>query len=469
MRFLLGSAIFAAALAAAGGAAHAAAPFSVDWFAIDVGQEHITDVAVYEHGSRAIVMFDDGPIRLRLIDVEMRSVVTTSEGDFDQKILATAGAVVGGRFFVSCYYGLLVIDLESKEVTPIHQPPSPPGGYAVSGVVVSSKADRVYSISAADLLAVDAETREVVARAPVEGEHQYALAISRDDREIYVTDGTTGILSRYDAATLSLLGSSLFEGAPLDKGRIAPVAVAPGGSIYVGYQGASGKFSFSILSRLGGLTGTKEWEYGAEGLAMTPDGAYLITGTGEIFDRTSLDLVAKVGALLKGGTVHITRDGRRAFMPGATRTSIVVVDLTTIPRRVSIDIFPAGVRVHPGPGDEPVIPVAVLSAPGFDATSLTADSACFGNSEHEERRVCGGGRAIRPHRDIDGDGDVDLLLTFRWSKTDLEATGSEACLTGRTTTGGRVGGCGPLRLPHDDGLNVGPGAPARPRNNDERP
>jgi len=445
-----------AILAVACGAAYAAAPFSVDSFDIDVGQDYVTDVAVYENGSRAIVMFNDGPIRLRIIDAEKRGVINTLEGDFDQHILATGGAVVGRQFFVSCYYGLVVIDLESKEITQIHMSKSPPSGYASSGVVVSSKADRIYSISASDLLAVDTETQEVVAQVPVAGAHQYGLAISRDDREIYVTDGNTGMLSRYDAATLSLLGASSFEGAPFEKGRVASVTVAPGGSIYVGYLGLSGRFSFSILSRLGGLTSTKEFEYGAEGLAMTPDGAHLITSTGEIFERESLELLAKVGRLLYGGSIHITRDGRRAFMTGPTPSSVTVVDLTTIPRRVAIAVRPAGVEVHPEPKDEPVIPVAILSAPGFDATGVQPGSVCFGNSQDEERRVCGDARVVRPARDVNGDGSIDLLLTFRESSAGLEGAGPEACLTGKMTTGGRIAGCGAIPTPHFEGGMMSP-------------
>ncbi len=67
MRWLLGIAI----LAGGSGEVYGAAPFPVDSFEIDVGQDYVGDVAVYENGSRAIVMFDDGAIRLRVLSASV--------------------------------------------------------------------------------------------------------------------------------------------------------------------------------------------------------------------------------------------------------------------------------------------------------------------------------------------------------------------------------------------------------------
>jgi hypothetical protein len=442
MRFILGVGILVGLV----GAAYAAMPVTVESFDIDVGQVDLVDVAAFEDGNRAVAMFDNGLIRLRMVDADARAVVGPPEGEFDQRILPEGGAVVGRKLYISSWFQLVVIDLDTKEVTTLHAPPFSTRGFVPAPVVVSSDRNRVYTISASDLLAVDTASQSVVALTPLEGEHWYVVAISPDDREIYVADGTTGVLSRFDAADLSPLGASSFVGSSgIENGR-PDLGVAPDGRIYVGYQDTQPRFNVSVLERSGALMLTKVYDFVTYGMDLTPDGAFLITGSGEFIDRESLDVVGRARTGRNGGRLHVTRDGRRAFVANRGSTFVTVIDITSFPLAVPIDIGATSILVHPNGIDGRVLSVAILSLPGFDATTVVPGSVCFGSAEHPEARACGEAREVGPPRDLDGDGDIDLLLRFRAASSGLAPGDTEACLTGETTAGVRIAGCDALQV-----------------------
>jgi hypothetical protein len=76
-----------------------------------------------------------------------------------------------------------------------------------------------------------------------------------------------------------------------------------------------------------------------------------------------------------------------------------------------------------------VIPVALLTTPSYDATSADVSAIRFGP-----------GNAIEAHgighpSDVDGDGDVDLVLHFRTQDAAIPCTATTATLTGTGITG----------------------------------
>ena len=85
-----------------------------------------------------------------------------------------------------------------------------------------------------------------------------------------------------------------------------------------------------------------------------------------------------------------------------------------------------------------VIPVAILTTPTFDATTVDVSAVRFGPGNASETHGVG-----HPS-DVDGDGDVDLVLHFRTQDAAIPCGATTATLTGTGITGTdtvRLTGC----------------------------
>lgn len=102
--------------------------------------------------------------------------------------------------------------------------------------------------------------------------------------------------------------------------------------------------------------------------------------------------------------------------------------------QIVIDIKPGSSQNVINTGANGVIPVAVLSTPTFDATAVAPLSVRFGPGEAVE---CHGKGHIE---DVDGDGDLDLLLHFRTEDADIRKEDVTATLSGRTIWARRIVG-----------------------------
>lgn len=89
-------------------------------------------------------------------------------------------------------------------------------------------------------------------------------------------------------------------------------------------------------------------------------------------------------------------------------------------------------RVRPSSTGE--IPVAILSGNGFDARTVDATSVRFGHAGTEAAPVH---VAIR---DVDGDGDLDMVLRFNVQDTGILCGDAAAYLTGKTNGGQSIKG-----------------------------
>jgi len=106
---------------------------------------------------------------------------------------------------------------------------------------------------------------------------------------------------------------------------------------------------------------------------------------------------------------------------------------------VEIDIKPGSYPNSINPESKGVIPVAILSTPTFDATTVDPETVRFGPGEasmaHEDAHL----------EDVDGDGDVDMVLHFKTQDTGISAGDTEATLTGSTTGGITISGTDSVR------------------------
>jgi len=108
---------------------------------------------------------------------------------------------------------------------------------------------------------------------------------------------------------------------------------------------------------------------------------------------------------------------------------------------VVIDIKPGSFPNTINPNSNGVIPVAILSthlakgeALDFDATTVDPLSVAFGPSGAKESHNKG-------HiEDVDGDGDMDMMLHFKTPSTGIACGATSASLTGQTLNGDAIAG-----------------------------
>ncbi len=99
------------------------------------------------------------------------------------------------------------------------------------------------------------------------------------------------------------------------------------------------------------------------------------------------------------------------------------------PTTVTIDIKPGSATNPINLKSNGVIPVAILTTPTFDATTVDVSSVRFGPGDATE--VHGHGHV----EDVDGDGDLDLVLHFSTAAAAIPCGATSATLTGTGITG----------------------------------
>lgn len=107
---------------------------------------------------------------------------------------------------------------------------------------------------------------------------------------------------------------------------------------------------------------------------------------------------------------------------------------------VDIDIIPG---VDPNPIfcniTEIPIPVAVLTTPDFDASTVDRIAVRFEGAS-EAHIYQKSGKPSRYEKDVDGDGDIDVLFRFRLGNTGLTCESTEGTLKGWTFDGRAIVG-----------------------------
>jgi len=82
-----------------------------------------------------------------------------------------------------------------------------------------------------------------------------------------------------------------------------------------------------------------------------------------------------------------------------------------------------------------VIPVAILTTDIFDASTVNPDTIGFGPNKAREVHKDKGGKVRQHLEDIDNDGDLDLILHFRFEDMGIKCGETEATIIGQTQEG----------------------------------
>ena len=112
-------------------------------------------------------------------------------------------------------------------------------------------------------------------------------------------------------------------------------------------------------------------------------------------------------------------------------------------RRVTIDIRPGTMPNPVNLGSNGVVPVAILSDAGFDATTIDPTTVTLASAQV---RLRGNGTPMSSVADVNHDGLEDLVVQVSTSALALTASDTTATLEGSTFDGERVEGVDSVRI-----------------------
>ena len=110
---------------------------------------------------------------------------------------------------------------------------------------------------------------------------------------------------------------------------------------------------------------------------------------------------------------------------------------------VAIDIKPGVSPNTVNLGSHGTVPVAILSMPGFDATTVNPTTVTLAGASV---KVKGKGTPIASFTDVDADGLLDLMLHVETEALQLSDTDTEAVLLGQTFEGMHIRGVDTIRV-----------------------
>jgi hypothetical protein len=133
---------------------------------------------------------------------------------------------------------------------------------------------------------------------------------------------------------------------------------------------------------------------------------------------------------------------------------------------ISVLNYDAGIDVKPGSEENPinlksrgVIPVAIYTTEGFDATAVDIETVKFGPGEAPVVHYA--------YEDLDDDGDIDLILHFRTQATGIAEDDTEVTLAGESDSGTAFSGTDVIKIVPSKAEEAVQGSESAPGQNKE--
>jgi len=200
----------------------------------------------------------------------------------------SGAAVSAGRLFVSSATGVVAIDAFS--LVPVTTFPVPAAiGNEHGSVVAARLSSAVFAVNGTtrDLLRIEASSLGVTGVASLGADHT-SLALSPNERTLYVVNTERGLLRRLDAKSLETLSTTTIS-APADFLDIPmEVATTADGRVLVAYVGADYLGRVAEFSGAGERLSTVVLPDYSTGVATDPLGGFAVTGGGFVLRQRDL-------------------------------------------------------------------------------------------------------------------------------------------------------------------------------------
>jgi DNA-binding beta-propeller fold protein YncE len=259
-----------------------------------------------------------------------------------------------------------------------------PGGVAVSAdsqrvYVTGTEARAVGSPFEAALFVIDAATRSLRARIPLESKFAYGIALSPDGLTAYILTSTDGASA---VAVIDITTESLVKTVPLPGSRayFFQPTLSPGGRYlyFTRYNESGEPSSVQVLDVVSNtIVATTTVGVGTAAVAVSPDGntVYVSGGGGEVHRLNAVTHDSDGAfALPAPSRAAFLPDSSRAYIAGGYwRDSIYVVDTATqaVTGTIAVPVNQAGGTVYGGVGALAAAPPAAVE-PGSTPTNLRA-------------------------------------------------------------------------------------------------
>ena len=260
----------------------------------------------------------------------------------------------------------------------------------------------------------------------------FALTIQADGKLVVAGDASTGTELDFALARYNANGS-------LDS------SFGTGGRVTTNFPGNSAEASALSIQTDGKLVVAGDTDTGTDfNFALTrynPDGS--LDSTFGSSGRVTTDFAGSFDVAL---ALAIQADGKLVAAGGAFIGDSLDFALAryqgsglSSELQVTIDIKPGGFPNSINPKSRGVTPVAILTTATFNATTVKPSTVRFGATGTEAAP------ARSALEDVDGDGDIDMILHFSTQSIGIHCGDTEEILTGETFSGQAISGSDSIR------------------------